>query len=189
METIFQKSRREKFYETYQQLSLIALLSKYCSFEIKPSKFHKVNCTQLPRIISIKVNEEEPVNVRKLALQQCLHFFDIDEKKMSRNTAHKRFDKNFHTFISNFLIDIALENGFSLNTRFAKETHKTFRSERVVCMKRSDGVYLGQQQIEALGKDMLEYISKNTNRIEAIHIEKGSKIVQKVIENVCHLIV
>ncbi|KAL7712679.1 hypothetical protein QTN25_009694 [Entamoeba marina] len=155
-----QTKRANKMLEPYQQIVLLSLLNQYCSFTLeKPMKQSKVHIT-IPRLTHLQILDETPIELTTLTLQQCSKILAKDlESGISENTAQKRFEKNKKTFVTNFLMDIALEFGFFFDSQLTRKSGRTLRIERINHIYRHGCHVMNKSNILSCGEALNQYFS------------------------------
>ncbi|EDR23124.1 hypothetical protein EDI_196670 [Entamoeba dispar SAW760] len=176
------RKQTEKEYEIYQQLTLIALLNVYCTFKLKRIPRQTNRTLFLPRVICLVFNEQI-IDVETLATNSCKQIFKSDvEEGIQINTAQKRYDKNIKTFISNFLIDTALELGFTFDSKMTRLSGKTLRFERVHCIKKGKELTINRNGMKTIGNKMYRYMIEHYRDLPDVVFEHNDAEIKKIVD-------
>ncbi|ELP93217.1 hypothetical protein EIN_055220 [Entamoeba invadens IP1] len=144
----------------YQQAVVLALLNRYCSFEIeRPGKESTITCT-LPKVTKIKFGEYS-VDIRKKAEDLTLKLTsDTEKKKLKEKTVKRRTAKSASAYVNNYMIDVLSELGFFFNTKLSKKSSKSFRLERVSEIFYNGVLVFDRNQIQHMGREINTFFNE-----------------------------
>ncbi|KAL7718754.1 TATA-binding protein-associated phosphoprotein [Entamoeba marina] len=179
----YQQAKKDnKTLEPYQQLVVLSLLNKHCSFTLtKPTKQSKVHIT-IPRLTHLKILDEEPLELNTFTLQQCKEILSKDlQCGINENTAQKRFEKNKKTFLTNFLMDVALELGFFFDSQLTRRSGRTLQIERINHVYKDGSCLLNKSDILNCGKQLNEYFNSLLRKSKLVTISKDDAEVTRIL--------
>ncbi|ELP86228.1 hypothetical protein EIN_111520 [Entamoeba invadens IP1] len=116
--------------ECYQESILVYLINNFCSITIaRPRKQSTVAlCCAKVKILHFKNGEIDVMNLAESRLRPT--YLKEIEDGIAKPTAFRRYEKNKKIFVHNFLFDIALELGFTFDSKLSRKSEKTFSIER-----------------------------------------------------------
>lgn len=130
--SVFFRTKNEyKDFYSIQQGVLLLFINGYCSITLKKQKKQAKVTSALPVLETLQF-DDDAIDVQELANAVFRPVYMNELQYIpKKQTVVRRFEKNKKVFVQHLLIDILVEKGFFFESKFARNTKKTARLERI----------------------------------------------------------
>ncbi|ELP94108.1 hypothetical protein EIN_184750 [Entamoeba invadens IP1] len=179
-----QSKRDMKNFESIQQCLLLGLLSRFGTFVLeRPVKKSKVTF-QFVKVQNFTV-KGETIEIAELVESVCKQRSTIETcSGVPADRVKRRYDKNRFIFLSNFLLDLALEFGYFFDSKLARNTGGSIQLEKIRNVFFEGKCIFGQEEMMKRGIALNKYfisLTQNPDKVGKINLDDPT--VDKILKD------